>query len=643
MIVAMAGHVDHGKTTLIKQLTGVDTDRLEEEKRRGLSISLGFAYRELCARISVGFVDVPGHKNFINTMIAGVCSIDLALIVIAVDDGPMPQTFEHLDILRLLGVKDFVIVVTKIDQAHDFHQRSVVRLIKSSIPHVANLFLINSLEPDAGINLWKYLSAKAKTLPAKSEQGHFRLSIDRSFLIKGIGLIVTGTVSSGTVTIDEELRILPCSRRVRVKQIHAFDKKVNRACVGERCALNISGIKKSQITRGDWLVGKSFGKGTPRFDARFTLLSSAPFPLKHRTNIKLYIGAKRQRALILFHDREKQGDNLSPGTTILVKFISQSDLVCCRGDRFIVRDDSESFTLGGGVVLDPVVDSTKNLSESRRTFLSEKDDQPPKTLLSSLILNHKQVVSVKWFKNMCNLKTEEFQRILHSISKKNRLLKFSWIDEEYIVSKRQWECSERFIQDSLSLWHKNNPELSGIKECELRNHFQYRFDNASFESIVSHLVKANRIERRHGYVNLTSFRGKLDISRNSNWLLIKNALSVSSPQIAAFNNLCSEINIDNDIISDILGKAVKEKRVYQFGAQRYILKNRLCELMVETRHFSEQESAFSITQIKQKLGLGRNSCIDLMEYFDSIGFTRRSKDRRSVVRPKYPDTLFEDS
>ncbi len=643
MIVAVAGHVDHGKTTLVKQLTGVDTDRLEEEKRRGLSISLGFAYRELCAGISVGFVDVPGHKNFINAMIAGVCSIDVALIVVAVDDGPMPQTLEHLDILRLLGVKDFVILITKIDQADDFYQRSVVRVIKSSIPNFANLFLINSLEPGAGENLWKYLSTKAKTLPVKSEQGHFRLSIDRSFLIKGIGLIVTGTVSSGAVNIDEELRILPGNHRVRVKQIHAFDKKVNRARVGERCALNISGIKKSQITRGDWLVGKSFGKGTPRFDARFTLLSSAPFLLKHRTNIKLYIGAKRQRALILFHDREKQGHNLSPGSTVLVKFISQSDLVCCRGDKFIVRDDSESFTLGGGVVLDPAVDSKKNLSESRRAFLSEKDDQPPKALLSSLILKHKQVVSVKWFKNMCNLQTEEFQRILHSISEKNRLFTFSWIDEEYMVSKGQWECLERFIQDSLYLWHKNNPERSGIKECELRNHFQCRFDNASFESIVSHLVKANRIERSHGYLNLPLFRRKLDISRNSNWLLIKDALSVSSPRIAALNDICSEIDIDDDIILDVLGKAVREKRVYQFGTQRYILKDRLCELMVATRHFSEREPAFSITQIKHKLGLGRNSCIDLMEYFDSIGFTRRSKDRRSVVRPKYPDTLLGDS
>ncbi len=640
MIVAIAGHVDHGKTMLVKQLTGVDTDRLEEEKRRGLSISLGFAHRELCADVSVGFVDVPGHKNFINTMIAGVSSIDLALIVIAVDDGPMPQTIEHFDILRLLGVKDFVIVLTKIDKADDFHQRKVLRRVKLSIPNFANLFLINSLKPNSSLNLWKYLSAKAKTLPDKSKQGHFRLSIDRSFLIKGIGLIVTGTVTSGIVTVGEELRILPGSHRVRVKQIHAFDKKVDRAHVGQRCALNISGIKKSQITRGDWLVSKLFAKGTPRFDARFTLLSSAPFSLKHRTHIKLYIGAKQQRALLIFHDRKKHGLKLSPGSTALVEIITQSDLACCRGDKFIVRDDSESFTLGGGVVLDPAVDSTKNLTESHRAFLSEKDDHPPETLFSVLILNYKQVISVKWFKHMFNLQTEDFEKISHSFSQENRLFRFSWIDEEYIVLKRQWECFEKFIQDSLYLWHKNNHVGPGIKECDLRSQFQDRFDNALFESVVSQLVKTNLIERSDGYMNLQSFRFKLDISRNSNWSLIENALSVSSSQIVAFNDLCLEINIANDTISDVLGKAVKEKRVYQLGAQRYILRERLRALMAATRDFAEREPSFSITQIKEQLGLGRNSCIDLMEYFDSIGFTRRSKDRRSVLRPKYVDRLL---
>ena len=238
MIVATAGHVDHGKTSLVQQLTGVDTDRLEEEKRRGLSINLGFAYRYVNEHISIGFIDVPGHNRFINTMISGVSSIDMALIVIAADDGPMPQTLEHLEVLRLLGVSEFTVVITRIDRVDcarlEEAKREVEELLDCSCP----VFPVNNLDGTGIERLVDYLEERARESEQKLDHGHFRLAIDRAFLLKGTGLVVTGTAVSGTVDVGDQLHITPRKLPVRVRRIHAQDQEVQTGRVGQRCALN---------------------------------------------------------------------------------------------------------------------------------------------------------------------------------------------------------------------------------------------------------------------------------------------------------------------------------------------------------------------------------------------------------------------
>ena len=301
MIIATAGHVDHGKTSLVKQLSGVDTDRLEEEKQRGLSIELGYAFLQADSSLNISFIDVPGHHRFINTMISGVCSVDLALVVVAANEGPMPQTIEHLEVLRLLGVDQYVIVITHIDKIDVSERSGVAEALLASIQtHIpmasAPSFVVSNADGTGITELKQFLIKTAKNLQDKPERGYFRLSIDRVFHLQGSGLIVTGTSISGGVSVGDHLTLLPENKKVRVRSIHSQNAKTQYGRAGQRCALQLTGIKKSDLKRGDWLNGGSGVLVSHRFNARLIVSESLPFTVKHLSQVKIYIGAKRQAA-----------------------------------------------------------------------------------------------------------------------------------------------------------------------------------------------------------------------------------------------------------------------------------------------------------------------------------------------------------
>ena len=310
MIIATAGHVDHGKTSLIKQLTGIDTDRLEEEKRRGLSINLGFAYLPLATDSQnndtrLGFIDVPGHSRFINTMISGVSGIDLGMLVVAADDGPMPQTIEHLNVLRLLGLKHFVAVVSKIDRVPATRVKEVGAQVRDLLKsQQCDLFTVSNTTGEGISELLNYLQNHPLQHNARNLDCHFRMSIDRAFSLKGIGLVVTGTVAAGKINVGDELQLLPLGKTLRVRSLRVQDKDAQSGQAGQRCALNITGnIERQQISRGDVLTTAIDAPLVHRCDARFRLLTDAPFAVKHLSPVKLHIAAKHIEArLMKLHD-----------------------------------------------------------------------------------------------------------------------------------------------------------------------------------------------------------------------------------------------------------------------------------------------------------------------------------------------------
>jgi selenocysteine-specific elongation factor len=330
LIIATAGHVDHGKTSLVRNLTGVETDRLEEEQRRGLSINLGYAYTRLDDETVLGFIDVPGHRRFINNMISGISGIDLGLLVVAADDGPMPQTREHLQVMHLLGVKHYLLVVSKCDRVDEHRLEEVCQESAALLPSDTPLYKVSNTT-GIGINeLRSELERHARLCKGQGTTGHFRMSIDRAFHLQGRGLILTGTITSGTITKGDAVVLQPQREVLRVRGIHTQDAPAALGKVGERCALNVSGtVHKDDIARGDWVASKSGIDTTSRFDTRVQLLPEAAFALKHLSEVKLHIGAKHLKArLMLLQNEGASPSRQQPGETALVQFVTDRPVLC---------------------------------------------------------------------------------------------------------------------------------------------------------------------------------------------------------------------------------------------------------------------------------------------------------------------------
>ncbi len=355
MIIGTAGHIDHGKTSLVKALTGVDADRLPEEKARGITLDLGYAYTPLPGGDVLGFVDVPGHERLVHNMLSGATGIDYALLVVAADDGPMPQTREHVQILDLLGLERGAVALTKIDvvgrERAEAARLEVRALLADTGLRDAPVFGLSSVTGEGVAELRAHLDEQAQTLPARSTQGHFRLAVDRCFTLKGAGTIVTGTAHSGRVRVGDELLLSPLGIPVRVRSIHAQDRPAEEAWGGQRCALNLAaaGFDKSLVERGNWMLEAPAHAPVQRIDLRLQVLKSEARPLRHWTPVHFHLGAADVTGRIAL----LEGDTLEPGGTALAQAVLDRPIGALGGDRFVIRDQSATRTLGGGRVLDP--------------------------------------------------------------------------------------------------------------------------------------------------------------------------------------------------------------------------------------------------------------------------------------------------
>jgi len=377
VIVATAGHIDHGKTLLVGKLTGMDTDRLPEEKARGISIDLGFAHAELDGAL-VSFVDVPGHERFIRSMLAGVCAIDAALLVVAADDGVMPQTLEHVAILELLGVTHGVVAVTKRDRVSPERVEAVareVRALLASTPLAS--YAIVPVSSVTGEGLAELRGALARVAGqatrARAEGQNFRLAIDRAFTIAGTGTVVTGTVFNGTVAVGDRLVLSPRGHAVRVRGIQVHGHAVERAQAAQRCALSLVGADAAMAARGDWLVDAAVHAPTRRLDARVRLLAAESRPLAHWTPVHVHLATVD----VLGRVAIPNSGSIAPGQSALVQLVLERPIGALRGDRFVLRDVSARRTLGGGTVLDPFAAPRRRAIPARLAELAALERATP--------------------------------------------------------------------------------------------------------------------------------------------------------------------------------------------------------------------------------------------------------------------------
>ena len=633
MLIATAGHVDHGKTVLVKALTGVDTDRLPEEKARGLSIDLGFAYHTRADGSVLGFVDVPGHERFIRNMLAGVAAIDHALLIVAADDGPMPQTREHLAILDLLGVDAGTVVMTKADLVDDARVAAVAEQVRTLVEGTglaaAPTFCVSAVTGAGMEALRGHLDAVAVKHRATGTGtgGRFRLAVDRCFSVRGAGLVVTGAVFAGEVAVGDRLALAPGGAEVRVRGIHAQNRPAQRGSLGERCALNLAGteLARAGIKRGDWLTGEPAPGVSHRFDAELRVLASEERPLAHWTPVHVHAGAASftGRVAVL------EGRTIAPGSRGLVQVVVDQPFVGVRGDRFILRDQSARRTLAGGAVVDPAGAIRGRARPERIAALRAMAAPDRRIALESLLAANVNGVDLDHFASAWNLRPEEAQALFES----------SGIEAVSLARGRRagfarddWNALREGLLSVVRRAHEESPERAGAEGSEIAGGSGRSREIAT--AAIGRLVSDGRLVREGRYLRLPGHEPRLSPRDAALWGKVSLHLGEDAVKPPVLTELAGTLGVDRQFLALFLGRSAGRGLVVKVAPNRFYHPAALRRLAeVAERLASDGEGGrFDAKAFRDASGIGRNLTIQILEYFDGAGLTRRIGDARIVVR-----------
>jgi selenocysteine-specific elongation factor len=633
VIIATAGHIDHGKTLLVKALTGVDTDRLPEEKQRGVSIDLGFAYDTLAAGTRVGFIDVPGHERFVRNMLAGVTGIDFALLVIAADDGPMPQTIEHLAILDLLGVKAGAVALTKIDRVAPDRVAEVRADIGALLGDTGlagiPVFPLSALTQDGVPALRQHLAEAAGALAVRSRAGQFRLAVDRCFTLTGAGLIVTGTVFSGAVAVGDRLTLSPQGLPVRVRAIHAQNQQAETGSSGERCAVNItgSGLSKELVHRGDWLVAPAAHAPSRLLDARVRLLPSEARPLAHWSPVHLHLGAAdvTGRVAVL------EGASIAPGQSGLVQLVLDRPIGAVRGDRLILRDQSAQRTIGGGAVIDPFSPRQGRRSPSRLAYLAALERESAAERLAAVLEEAPAGVSLSRLALAWNLDNAQAESLWRGAD----MVRVGKPDDPIGIARGHWAAARDAVLDALRQWHDARPDQPGPGEDRLRRQLPQRVPAEVLSALVLDLLRDGKVVREGSAVSLTGHRPALLTADAELWDRVAALLDVDDMRPPRVREIAEQLDVDLRTLEQLLARVTRMRMVHRVADNRYYLTETLRRLarVAETLARESPEGIFDARAFRDASGIGRNVAIQVLEFFDGLGLTRREGDARRIHRP----------
>ncbi len=513
MIIATAGHIDHGKTALIRALTGVDTDRLPEEKARGISIDLGFAYLTLGDGTVLGFVDVPGHERFVRNMLAGVCGIDFAILVVAADDGVMPQTLEHVAILQLLRIDKGVAVVSKTDAASAERVREVVGQVRELLARTPLAAIpvreVSSVTGAGLAALREDLEAAARTHASRWQKGgHFRLAIDRVFSVAGSGTVVTGTVFDGSVAVGARCVLSPKGTTVRVRGLEMRGQAVDSIGAGSRCAINLAGVEVAEVTRGDWLVSPQNHAPTQRLDTTLSLLASETHPLAHQTPVHLHLGTTDVVARIA----TRRGVPIGPGTTAHAQLVLERPVAAFVGDRFIIRDQAARRTLGGGAVIDPFPAADRRGSLQNDAVRRAMSLGEPRLTLAALLQISDHAIDLRRFERAFNL-TNEHAAALYREAAAVTLGR----DTPVAIPAANVRLLEERVLETLARPNRAEPHASGIGLDALRKAVAPYLPPEAFLSLIRELGFRRKVELANSIVQLSGHSGSFSPADEVLW------------------------------------------------------------------------------------------------------------------------------
>ena len=633
MIVATAGHVDHGKTALVRALTGVDTDRLPEEKKRGLTIDLGFAYHPLDADHVLGFVDVPGHERFVRNMLAGVGSIDLALVVVAADDGVMPQTREHTAILDLLGVSECIAVVSKVDKVDaaraDEVSGEIDALLSATGMRGAEVHRVSALS-GAGVEaLAGALRERALGLAARAADGRFRLCVDRAFMLRGAGLVITGTVHAGVAATGERLVVTPSGYEARIRGIHAQDRPAGHARAGQRCALNLAGrdIESGAIVRGDWLVDRALHAPTDRIDVRLHVLPGEPRAVRHWTPVHAHLAAAHSTARVAVLG----AGSIAPGESGRVQIVLDRPMHALAGDRIVIRDQSATRTMGGGAVIDPFSPKRGRARPARLAWLDAIGTGGPEPAVARAIETTATGVDTGWIRRAFGLTDPEMNRILDAAG----AVRVPGTGGDRCFSTVHWAGLQAETLAFLETFHRERPRLHGANANDIRLGIAHRVDRAVVEHALASLLREGAIARRGVTVRLPEHRVTLGTNDERIWPRVARALDPAKGSPPSLRQAAEQLKIDEAELGALLRRATNAGLVVPVTRTRFVPLGTVSALAAHAESLADglPEGRFTAAEYKNHAGIGRNFAIELLEFFDRSGFTERLGDRRRVRRP----------
>lgn len=629
IIVGTAGHIDHGKSTLVEALTGTHPDRLEEEKRRGITIDLGFAFLEENG-VHFGFVDVPGHERFVKNMLAGAAGIDVVVLVIAANESIKPQTREHFEICRLLGVKRGIIALTKCDLV-DSDTLGLVRLeiedyLRGSFLENAPIIAV-SVKTRAHLAEFKNeLHRAAADLPGKNATRHFRLPIDRAFTIKGFGTVVTGTLISGSVGAGDEVQLFPSGERLRVRGVQSGGKAVDRAGAGQRTAVNLAGIEHTALQRGMVLAAPGTFRLTRRIDARLELLSSAP-KLKQRTRVHLHIGATETTAEIFLFDRTE----LCPGQNALVQLRLQDKLLTIPGDRFIVRQFSPVTTIGGGAVLDALARRPLAQDTARLSFLETLEQGDRAEILAGMtgraplgLTSAEIVARTDWL-------DDEIRKTAQTLVTSGRIKNVS-TESLLLIPEHLFSETRQKIAEHIEEFHKENVLLPGMPREELRTSLGRRVRPETFRAALDELVAQKRLELQGDLVKRAGSSVNLDPDEARAKREIESAFSAAGLAVPITKDVLSVLPVEPKRAERILQILLRDKTLVRVTAELIFHRDALAQMRGRLAIYKKNRGdRISVPAFKELTGISRKYAIPLLEYLDRERVTRRVGDERVIL------------
>ena len=627
MIVATAGHVDHGKTALIRALTGVDTDRLPEEKQRGLTIDLGFAYLPLADGSVLGFIDVPGHEKFVRNMVAGVAAIDIALLVVAADDGVMPQTREHVAVLDLLGVGDGIVALTKLDlvaaeRVHDASAQIGELLAGTALE--GSLILPVAAPKGIGIAALKdRLLGLAATRAERSAAGSFRLAVDRSFTIRGAGTVVTGTVHAGRARVGDGLVVAPAMREVRLRGIHAQDRPSEEARAGWRCALNLAGVDKGQVARGDWIVAEA--RPSRRLDLRLRVLAGEERALKHWTPVHVHHGAGHATG----HAAVIGAGAIVPGESGLAQLVLDAPAVAVAGDRVVLRDQSARRTVGGGRVIDPFGPARGRSRPERIARLDAMDVPDHDAALAALLALSDTGIALEEFRLARNLTVGEAADLY---ARADLVTVGGGADARGLAPDRLAALAERLETETRS-WHARFADRLGPTPEELRRASSWGQDRNLLHEEIAALVAQGRLRRRGSVLHAPDHDIRLTPGDEALWSSVRDRLQPAEGSPPALWQLAEATGAKAETLDAFLLRLVGLGLVVRIAKNRYLAPADVLRYARIAEELAiEDEAGLAPASFRDAAGVGRNFAIDFLEFLDRSGLTLRQGTRRSLRR-----------